>query len=82
MSLTSYIGHTIFGILVFYPVIAWGYFGKLTLQNTFMVACAILITQLLFSNIWFRYFKFGPIEWLWRCATQGKWFPILNSPSS
>ncbi len=76
MSLTSYIGHTVLGIIAFYPIIAWGYFGLLTLVQVYYLALLILAIQLLFSNIWFIYFHFGPIEWLWRCATFGKWFPI------
>ena len=76
MSLTSYIGHTIISILIFYPVVGLGYFGNLTLENTYYVAVLILIFQLLFSNIWFRYFSFGPIEWAWRCATFRTIFPI------
>jgi uncharacterized protein len=76
MSLTSYLGHTVLGILVFYPIFAWGYFGKLTLEKVYYLALVILAFQLLFSSLWFRYFHFGPVEWLWRCATFGKWFPI------
>ena len=78
MSMSSYLGHTMLSILIFYPVlnIGLGYFGKLSLENTYYVAVLILIIQLLFSNIWFRYFNFGPVEWLWRCASYRKWFPI------
>ena len=76
MSLTSYLGQTFFGILAFYPIIAWGYFGRLSLEDTYYIALAILTAQILFSNIWFIYFKFGPVEWLWRCATYKKWFPL------
>jgi uncharacterized protein len=78
MSLSSYLGHTLLSILIFYPVvgIGLGYLGKLSLENTYYVAVLILIIQLLFSNIWFRYFSFGPVEWAWRCAAYRKWFPI------
>jgi uncharacterized protein len=81
MSLTSYLGHTLLSILIFYPVvgIGLGYLGKLTLENTYYVAILILIIQLLFSNIWFRFFIFGPVEWIWRCATYRKWFPIRTN---
>jgi len=81
MSMSSYLGHTLISILIFYPVvgIGLGYFGILTLENTYYLAVLILILQLLFSNIWFRYFSFGPIEWAWRCATYRKWFPIRIS---
>jgi uncharacterized protein len=78
MSMSSYLGHTLLSILIFYPVvgIGLGYFGNLTLEKTYYVAILILIIQLLFSNIWFRYFTFGPVEWVWRCAAYRKWFPI------
>jgi uncharacterized protein len=78
MSMSSYLGHTLLSILIFYPVvgIGLGYFGILTLENTYYVAVLILIKQLLFSNIWFRFFSFGPVEWLWRCASYRKWFPL------
>ncbi len=78
MSMTSYLGHTVLSILIFYPVVSigLGYFGKLTLENTYYVAVLILIFQLLFSNIWFRFFSFGPVEWIWRCASYRKWFPL------
>ncbi len=75
-SMSSYLGHTFMGIFVFYPFFALGYFGELTLQETFQIAALILVFQFVFAVVWFRYFSFGPIEWLWRCATYGKWFPI------
>ena len=40
MSLTSYLGHTFFGILIFYPIIAWGFFGLLTLEQVYYIASA------------------------------------------
>lgn len=79
MSLTSYIGHTVLGILVFYPIIGWKYHGQLTLESIFIVASGLLAFQFTFSMLWFRWFKFGPIEWAWRCLTYKKRFPILKS---
>lgn len=76
MSLTSYLGHTFFGIIVFYPVVAWGFFGALSLEQVYYLAVGILAAQLLFSNLWFLWFSFGPIEYLWRCAIFGKWFSL------
>lgn len=76
MSLTSYIGHTILGILVFYPIVGLKLHGQLTLEQIFYAATAILVFQFVFSVLWFKWFKFGPIEWAWRCATYKKLFPI------
>lgn len=35
---------------------------------------AILVVQVLASALWLRYFRYGPVEWLWRCATR--WEPV------
>lgn len=31
------------------------------------------VLQVVFSIIWLKHFKYGPLEWLWRCATEKKW---------
>ena len=77
MSLSSYIGQTVIGIFVFYPMIAFGYFGKLSLTDVYTLAIFILAFQIIFSIVWFKFFAFGPIEYLWRCAIYKKWFPLL-----
>lgn len=78
MSLTSYIGQTLLGILVFYPIIAFDYYGKLSLESIFYFGGLMLIVQIIFSMLWLKWFKFGPIEWAWRCLTYKKLFPILK----
>lgn len=81
MSLTSYMGQTVIGIIIFYPFAhTFGYFGELSLEQIYYIAIVMLSFQLIYSNLWFQYFKFGPVEWLWRCATLKKWFPIKLNP--
>lgn len=31
------------------------------------------VLQVVFSIIWLKHFRYGPLEWLWRCATEKKW---------
>ena len=76
MSLTSYIGHSVLGIIVFYPIVGFSFFGELSLENVYYIALIILLFQFIFSVLWFKWFKFGPIEWAWRCLTYKKLFPI------
>ena len=76
MSLTSYIGHTVLGILVFYPIVGFAFHGELNLEQIFIAASAILVFQFVFSVLWFKWFQFGPIEWAWRCMTYKKLVPI------
>jgi uncharacterized protein len=39
-------------------------------------ATAILVVQWILTVVWLRAFRQGPLEWLWRCATWGRWLPI------
>jgi uncharacterized protein len=32
--------------------------------------------MLRWSRPWLARFRYGPLEWLWRCLTYGRWFPI------
>ena len=45
-----------------------------TLDAVFVVA--VWVVQLWWSKAWLDRFAFGPVEWLWRCATYRRWQPI------
>ena len=36
----------------------------------------ILAAQAVLSPLWLRRFRYGPMEWLWRCVTWWRWMPI------
>ncbi|MDE5871546.1 MAG: DUF418 domain-containing protein, partial [Muribaculaceae bacterium] len=38
----------------------------------------VFLFQIRFSAIWLRFFRFGPLEWIWRCLTYLRLFPITN----
>lgn len=65
MSLTSYIAQGFIGVILFY---GFG-FGLHKYLGTFLslsLGFVILFVLLIFSHIWLRYFRYGPVEWLWR----------------
>lgn len=79
MALTNYIMQTILGIFIFYGVgLGWG--ATIGLINVMFIALAVYILQLIYSNWWFKYFQFGPLEWVWRQLTYGKRLPIVSRP--
>lgn len=41
-----------------------------------LTALAVFFLQILLSHLWLRYFRFGPLEWLWRMLTYGRYFHI------
>ncbi|MBQ7181494.1 MAG: DUF418 domain-containing protein [Bacteroidaceae bacterium] len=75
MALTNYIGQSLAGISLFYGIgLGLGTsFGLVTIE---LIALVIFFCQVLLSDLWLRYFRFGPLEWLWRILTYGKIFPI------
>jgi len=75
MSFSSYLSHTIIGIILFYPY-AFGLFKEFSLWQIELMAVGIYVLQVAFAKVWLKYFAFGPLEWLWRCLTYGKIFPI------
>lgn len=77
MSFTSYLTHTLFGYLIFYPFLG-GLFGTMGILEISILAVVLYSLQVLFSYIWLKYFAFGPLEWIWRCLTYSKLFPILK----
>jgi uncharacterized protein len=77
MALSNYLFQTIIMIIIFYNF-GLSMFGKIGLISTSFIAISILVLQIVFSNIWLRYFKFGPFEWLWRSLTYKKRIKILN----
>ncbi len=53
-------------------------FGKLDRHEIYYVVGAVWIIQIIYSNIWLRYFRFGPFEWLWRSLTYWKKQPLIR----
>ncbi|WP_040205260.1 DUF418 domain-containing protein [Neobacillus jeddahensis] len=72
MAFTNYVTQTALILLIgrILPV-----FHPLT---SLYLCLAIYVIQLMFSMIWLRFFKFGPLEWLWRALTYWELPPLLN----
>lgn len=75
-GLTNYTMQGFVGIIVFYFV-GVAYLG-LPFSIVFVFSVVFFVLQALFSYFWLKHFKNGPLEYLWRCATEKKWLPIKN----
>lgn len=75
MALTNYLMHTFIGTYLFYGY-GLGLFNQLDRIELLTMTLGIWVVQIVISDIWLRYFKFGPFEWLWRSLTYGKWDDI------
>lgn len=75
MALTSYLTHTIICVLLFYGY-GLGFFGQLRATQATLVALGIFVAQIIYSNVWLKYFNYGPMEWIWRQLTYKRRIPI------
>jgi len=69
MALTNYIMHTLIATTIF---IGFSQYGKWQRYELYYLVAAIWIFQLILSPLWLKYFRFGPIEWLWRSLSYQK----------
>ena len=76
MALTNYLVHSIIAAIVFYGF-GFGLFGELERFELYYIVGGIWLLQLIYSPIWFRFFQFGPAEWLWRSLTYKQKQPFL-----
>lgn len=71
MALTNYIMQSVISIFLFYGF-GLALYGTLEHYELIYVCLAVWIFQIGFSVIWFRYFKQGPLEWVWRSLIYGQ----------
>ncbi len=75
MALTNYIMQSLICTLFFFGY-GLSFYDSFRYHEIFYVMFAIWILQLLLSTVWLNYFKFGPMEWLWRTLTYWKIQPM------
>ncbi|MFT3981299.1 MAG: DUF418 domain-containing protein [Ferruginibacter sp.] len=78
MALTNYIMQTILGITIFYGI-GFGLGGRTGLSMVCLIAIGVYIFEMIFSHYWLKYFNYGPLEWIWRMLTYGKYLPIKKT---
>jgi uncharacterized protein len=75
MAFTNYITQSIICNFIF---LGYGFsmYGKLQRYELYYIVFSIWVFQLIVSPIWLKYFRFGPLEWLWRSLTYWKMQPM------
>lgn len=75
MAFSNYLGTSLVMMLVFQGW-AGGLFGELHRAGLLLLVALGWVLMLAWSRPWLAYFRYGPLEWLWRCLTYGKLFPL------
>lgn len=78
MALTNYIAQSIFGIIIYYGI-GFGLGLSQGLYEIELTAAVVFIIQILLSTAWMHYFRFGPLEWIWRMLTYCRWLPLRKN---
>ncbi len=77
MAFTNYLMQSLLVGLFFYGV-GLGMYGKLQRYEIYYVVGATWLLQIIWSHIWLRFFRFGPLEWCWRSLTYWKRQPFVK----
>jgi uncharacterized protein len=75
MALTNYLAESVVLGVIFYGY-GFGLFGRIGSALGIVIGVALYVGQLFFSRFWLRHYRFGPVEWLWRSLTYGRWQPM------
>lgn len=71
MALTNYLAQSLIATTVFYGY-GLGLVGDVGRLQTIGISFLIFAAQVAYSFIWLRFFRYGPMEWLWRRLSYGK----------
>jgi uncharacterized protein len=74
-AFTNYLGTSVVMMVVFH---GWGLglFGALNRPKLYFVVVLAWVLMLAWSKPWLDRFHYGPLEWLWRCLTYRRIFPL------
>ncbi len=73
MALTNYIMQTVIMMVIFY---GFNLFNRVDAVYFPPIVLAVFVIQIIYSHMWMKVFRFGPLEWLWRTVTYWKVMPI------
>ncbi|MEO8707143.1 MAG: DUF418 domain-containing protein [Kofleriaceae bacterium] len=71
MPLTTYFMQSVVCTFIFY---GWGlgWAGEVGIAGCLGLALSIFAVQIVIAHVWLHYFRFGPLEWVWRMAVYLK----------
>lgn len=75
MAFTNYILQSIISITIFYGI-GFGFAGKFGFTVIMFITIGVFICQVILSTIWLKRYRFGPLEWIWRQLTYGKFLKL------
>ena len=78
MALSNYLFQSIVCIFIFYNF-GLGLYGQVGTALGLALAIFIFIVQIFISRLGLKHYQYGPVEWLWKSLTYGKFFKMRNN---
>jgi len=73
MPLSNYLFQSIICTTIFYSY-GFGLYNKVGSALGLVLTISIFTLQLFISKYWLKRYQFGPVEWIWKSLTYGKFF--------
>lgn len=72
MTLSVYVSQSLICVPIYYGfgLSGWSFIGQ---TNSVLLGIALWIMQIFIAVWWFKNFRYGPLEWLWRAGTYTTW---------
>jgi uncharacterized protein len=77
MGLTTYLLQSVFLALLFYGA-GLGLMGRVGHAAATALGLGFFVVQVFLARWWLTKMTMGPVEWLWRSATQLRWQPLAR----
>ena len=77
LALTSYLLQTVVVTTLLYGY-GFGLYGQIREAACLVLLVVIYVANVALATWWLRRFRMGPVEWLWRCASYGRWQPLRS----
>ncbi|HMU10630.1 MAG TPA: DUF418 domain-containing protein [Ferruginibacter sp.] len=81
MAFTNYLMQSIICNIIFVGI-GFGLFGRLEYYQLYYVVAGVWVVEIIWSHTWLRYFRFGPMEWVWRSLTYWKKQPFRKDSTA
>jgi len=80
MALTDYLMQSVLCTVFFYNT-GTGWFGSVGPALAWVPTLVLFSAQVVFSNMWLRRYRYGPMEYVWRAMTYGRLPPMRWAPA-
>ncbi|WP_203293041.1 DUF418 domain-containing protein [Maricaulis parjimensis] len=78
MAFTNYLTQSLIMTFIFVGMPGLGLFGTVERVDQAKLVLLVWALQLVWSPIWLHFFRFGPLEWVWRTLTYGEAQKLLK----